>query len=71
MARGRQKQLDRMDKLEALEQKEVKPDFCFQCLPLTKCLHLSVKRLSVGYDYPICPIWIFRNRRAEGGGHWF
>ena len=53
MARGRQKQLDRMDKLEALEQKEVKPDFCFQCLPLTKCLHLSVKRLSVGYDYPI------------------
>lgn len=53
MARGRQKQLDRMDKLEALEQKEIKPDFCFQCLPLTKCLHLSVKRLSVGYDYPI------------------
>lgn len=53
MARGRQKQLDRMDKLAALEQKEIKPEFCFQCLPLTKCLHLSVKRLSVGYDYPI------------------
>mgnify|MGYP000305615258 FL=1 len=48
MARGRQKQLDRMDKLEALEQKEIKPEFCFQCLPLTKCLHLSVKRFVCG-----------------------
>ncbi|WP_138305784.1 MULTISPECIES: ABC-F family ATP-binding cassette domain-containing protein [unclassified Clostridium] len=53
MARGRQKQLDRMEKLEALDLKEIKPEFYFQCLPLTKCLHLSVKRLSVGYDYPI------------------
>lgn len=29
MARGRQKQLDRMDKMEALEQKEIIPQFHF------------------------------------------
>lgn len=65
MARGRRKQLDRMEKLEALEQQEIKPEFCFQCLPLTKCLHLSVKSLSVGYDYPILSHLDF----SIAGGH--
>lgn len=29
MARGRQKQLDRLDRMEALDKKEIKPVFCF------------------------------------------
>lgn len=53
MARGRQKQLDRMDKMEALEQKEIKPYFSFAALPLTATEHLRVKHLSVGYHYPV------------------
>lgn len=51
MARGRQKQLDRLDKMEALEQKEIKPSFHFSRLPLTDTKHLAVKQLSVGYQY--------------------
>lgn len=53
MARGRQKQLDRLDKMEALEQKEIRPTFHFAGLPLTDTEHLVVKHLSVGYYYPI------------------
>ncbi len=53
MARGRQKQLDRLDKMEALEQKEIKPSFHFAELPSTQTEHLRVKRLSVGYHYSI------------------
>lgn len=53
MARGRQKQLDRMDKMEALEQKEIIPYFQFSALPLTTTEHLRVKHLSVGYHYPV------------------
>ena len=53
MARGRQKQLDRMDKMEALEQKEIIPHFHFPVLPLTNTEHLQVKHLAVGYHYPV------------------
>lgn len=53
MARGRQKQLDRMDKLEALEHKEMIPSFHFPVLPLTNTEHLSVKHLAVGYHNPV------------------
>lgn len=53
MARGRQKQLDRMDKMEALEQKEIKPFFHFASLPSTATEHLTLKHLSIGYYYPI------------------
>lgn len=53
MARGRQKQLDRMDKMEAIEQKEVVPFFHFREMPLTNTEHLNIKHLSVGYHYPI------------------
>jgi ATPase subunit of ABC transporter with duplicated ATPase domains len=53
MARGRQKQLDRLYKMEALEQKELRPTFHFAGLPLTNTEHLVVKHLSVGYYYPI------------------
>lgn len=53
MARGRQKQLDRMDKLEALDQREIKPLFHFPSLPLTNTEHLLVNHLAVGYYYPV------------------
>ena len=53
MARGRQKQLERMEKMEALEQKEIKPHFYFQIRPLTNTEHISVKHLSIGYHYPL------------------
>lgn len=50
MARGRQKQLDRMEKMEALDQKEIRLYFHFTSL--TNAGHLIVKQLSVGYQYP-------------------
>ena len=53
MARGRQKQLVRMDKMEALEQKEIKPFFKFNVLPVSETENLTVKNLSVGYHYPV------------------
>lgn len=53
MAKGRRKQLDRMDRMEALDQKEIRPRFHFPELPLANTGQLSVKRLSVGYCYPI------------------
>ena len=53
MARGRQKQLDRMEVLEAPGQRERKPEFYFPCLPLTNTEHLSVHQLAVGYDVPL------------------
>lgn len=53
MARGRQKQLDRLDRMEALDEKEIKPVFRFSKLPLTDTEHLMVRHLSVGYQYPV------------------
>ena len=53
MARGRRKQLERMEKMEALDQKEIIPCFRFPEVPLTNTEHLLVKCLSVGYYYPV------------------
>lgn len=53
MARGRQKQLDRMEKMDALNQKEIKPRFCFPELPITNREHLTVRKLAVGYHAPV------------------
>lgn len=53
MARGRQKQLNRLDKMDSLEQKEIHPFFHFSHIPLTAAEHLSVRSLSIGYHYPI------------------
>ena len=53
IARGRQKQLDRMDKMEILDQKEIIPQFNFCSLPLTNTEHLRVNHLAVGYHYPV------------------
>lgn len=51
MARGRRKQLDHMDKLEALNQKEIRPCFHFPEMPLTNTEHLCVSHLAVGYSH--------------------
>lgn len=53
MARGRKKQLENMDKMEALDLKEIRPHFSFQDLPLTNADHLVVSNLSVGYKDPV------------------
>lgn len=53
MARGRRKQLERMEKMEALDQKEITPYFHFPSIPLTNTEHLLVTHLSVGYHYPV------------------
>lgn len=42
-----------MEKMEALEQKEMKPFFHFPELPLTNTEHIAVKHLSMGYHYPV------------------
>lgn len=53
MAKGRRKQLEHMDKMEAIEQKELIPHFHFPELPLSNTEHLFVKHLAVGYHYPV------------------
>ena len=45
--------LDSMDKMEAIEQKEIKPHFKFPAAPLTTTEHLRVKHLDVGYHYSV------------------
>lgn len=53
MARGRRKQLERMEKMDALVQNETTPCFHFPEVPLTNAEHLFVKRLAAGYYYPV------------------
>lgn len=53
MARGRRKQLERMEKMEALDQKEITPYFHFTEVSFTNTEHLLVKGLSIGYYYPV------------------
>lgn len=55
MARGRQKQLDRMEKMESIAVTDIKPYFQLKELPLTATEHLAVKQLAVGYHYPVLP----------------
>lgn len=64
IARGRQKQLDRLERLEDCRLKEIKPFFRFSELPLTNTEHLLVKQLSVGYHFPVLSKVDFR----IGGG---
>lgn len=53
MAKGRRKQLERMEKMEALDQKEITPCFHFPTVPFTNMEQLFVKHLSAGYYYPV------------------
>ncbi len=65
MARGRQKQLAHMNKIEALEKTENKPYFHFPELPYTNTEHLSVKNLAIGYHSPILTNIDFTIRGGE------
>lgn len=53
IARGRQKQLDRLDRIEALAEKEIAPTYRFSSLPFSETEHLLVSHLAVGYHYPL------------------
>ena len=53
MARGRKKQLNRMERMENPDVTENRPCFNFSQLPVTNADHLSVRHLSVGYQYPL------------------
>ena len=53
MARGRKKQLNRMERMENPDVTENCPCFNFSQLPVTNADHLSVRHLSVGYQYPL------------------
>lgn len=55
MARGRRTRLMRMEKLEALDQVEIKPLFQFLEKPLTDTEHLLVRDLCIGYQQPLLP----------------
>jgi len=65
MAQGRRKQLERMDKMDALAQKEIKPVFHFDSLPLPITEQFSVKHLTVGYDYPLLSDLCFSIKGGE------
>ncbi|WP_124064927.1 ABC-F family ATP-binding cassette domain-containing protein [Clostridium sp. E02] len=53
MARGRRTQLERLERMEALNQKEIKPDFFFPMLPLSSAGVVTVKHLYAGYEKPV------------------
>lgn len=65
MAKGRRKQLEHMDKMAALEQKEIRPRFHFPAVALTNTEHLSVKQLSIGYHDPILTGLTFNIKGGE------
>lgn len=52
MAKSRQKQLDKIDRL-APPESAPKPNFRFDALPISAQRSLSVKELEIGYDYPL------------------
>ena len=54
MAKSRQKQLDKIDRLSAPESAP-KPNFHFESLPITTEKTLVVKKLEIGYYYPLLP----------------
>lgn len=53
MARGRQKQLERIDRLDDPALTEPRPHFEFSALAVTNSDHLSVRNMSIGYEYPL------------------
>lgn len=57
MARGRQKRLDRLERLAAPEGRSALPVFEFQPLPAGRTGDLEVVGLSVGYRSPVLEGW--------------
>jgi ATPase subunit of ABC transporter with duplicated ATPase domains len=54
MAKSRQKQLDKIERIGAPESAP-KPNFHFESLPITTQKTLVVKKLEIGYEYPLLP----------------
>lgn len=65
MAQGRRKQLERLERLEAPDLAEIRPVFRFSALAVTEAEQLQVKRLRVGYDFPLLPPLSFCVRGGE------
>ncbi|MBC8531944.1 ABC-F family ATP-binding cassette domain-containing protein [Gehongia tenuis] len=55
MAKGRRKQLERMERMPPPSFTAARPTFIFPHLPLCAAHTLEVQRLVVGYDYPLLP----------------
>lgn len=65
MAQGRRKQLERLERLDAPDLAEIRPVFRFSALAVTEAEQLQVKRLKVGYDFPLLPALSFCIRGGE------
>jgi ATPase subunit of ABC transporter with duplicated ATPase domains len=59
MAKGRQKQLDKIEKLSPLKTMS-RPNFQFASLPISAQDTLSVKNLEIGYSSPLLPKMNFK-----------
>lgn len=65
MARGRQKQLEHLERLEALDQKEIRPFFWFDQGGLSLAGKLNVSDLTVGYRFPVLSSVNFSMKEGE------
>ena len=65
MAKGRQKQLDKIEKIDAPSFKTLKPVIKFKYVEATPTNALSIKNLEVGYRYKILPQLNFSIKNGE------
>lgn len=65
MARGRQKQLDKIERLDAPTVDIINPKVTFKYAEAACQIALSVKNLKVGYKYPILPEMNFSIKNKE------
>lgn len=65
IARGRQKQLDRIERMDAPSFNILKPVIIFNYTEATPKVLLSVKDLTVGYDHQILPKLNFKIKNGE------
>lgn len=65
IARGRQKQLDKIERLDAPSFNIVKPVIKFNYVEATPQISLKIKNLQVGYDHPILPQMNFSIKNGE------
>lgn len=64
MAKSRQKQLDKIDRLTKPETL-AKPTFKFKAMPINSQKALVIKNLEIGYNYPLLPKINFEIRAGE------
>ena len=65
IARGRQNQLDKIERLDAPSFNIVKPVIKFNYVEATPQISLKIKNLQVGYDHPILPQMNFSIKNGE------